>query len=130
MFRLAPGQLPSMTNDSGKLSLVTTTEAMDRVLEAERDASAAVAQCERASAAALEQARAQRRAILERAQARIVALHARAAQAVERLGAEILERHRRAALAEVAQLADPERGRIALERLAARLTTVEQPHTP
>ena len=119
-----------MSSDSGKRALVATTGAMDRVLQAEQDAIAAVAQCEHESAAALEQARAQRRAILERAQARIVALHARAAQAVERLSAEILDRHWCAVQAEVAQLADPQRRQVALEQLAARLTTLEDPHTP
>jgi len=104
---------------------VAATAAMDRVLQAERDALAVVAECERLSAAELEQARQRRRTILERTQARIVALHARAAQALERRAAEILERHLRSATAEVEQLADPQRRQVALERLVARLTTAE-----
>ena len=86
-----------MSDNSGKLSLIATTEAMDRVLKAEQESIAAVAQCERESAAALEQARAQRRVILEHAQARTVALHTRAAQALERRSAEILDQQRQAA---------------------------------
>jgi len=105
--------------------LVATTQAMDRVLQAEREAIAAVGDCEREAAAALEAARLKRRGILERTQARIVALHARAAQAVEKRAAGILAEHRRTATDEVAQLADPARRSAALERLAARLTTAE-----
>jgi ATPase subunit of ABC transporter with duplicated ATPase domains len=114
-----------MSADPGSPSEVAATAAMDRVLQAERHALAALAECERLSAAELEQARQRRRTILEHTQARIVALHARAAQALERRAAEILERHLRSATAEVEQLADPERRRAALERLAARLTTAE-----
>ncbi len=98
---------------------------MDHVLRAERDALAALAECERLSAADLERARQQRRAILEHAQARIIALHARAAQALERRSAAIMEKHLRSSTAEVQQLADPGRRRAALEALAARLTTPE-----
>jgi len=116
-----------MIGDSDKSSAVAITHAMDRVLQAERDALAAIAECERQSASELERARLKRRAILERIQARIVALHARAAEALERRGAAILEQHRRMATAAVEQLADPERRREALERLAARLTTAEGP---
>lgn len=114
-----------MSGDPDSPSEVAATAAMDRVLQAERDALAAVAECERLSAAGLEEARRERRTILERTQARIVALHARAAQALERRAAEILERHLRSATAEVEQLADPGRRQAALERLAARLTTAE-----
>jgi vacuolar-type H+-ATPase subunit H len=99
--------------------------AMDRVLHAERAALAALEECERQSAADLEHARQQRRAILERTQARIVALHERAAQALERRGADIHERHLRSSTAEVEQLADPGRRRVTIERLAARLTTAD-----
>jgi hypothetical protein len=114
-----------VSDDAGTPSLAATTEAMDRVLKAEREASAALGECERQSAADLEQARQQRRAILERTQARIVALHTRAAQALERRAADILENHLRSSTAEVAQLAEPGRRRAALERLAARLTTAD-----
>jgi len=114
-----------MSEDPGNASEAATIGAMDRVLAAERDAIASVTESERQSASDLEQARRQRRAILERTQARIVALHARAVQALERRGAEILEKHLRSATAEVEQLADPRRRRAALERLAAHLTTAE-----
>lgn len=114
-----------MSGDPSSPSEVAATAAMDRVLQAERDALAAVAECERLAAAEIEQARQRRRTILERTQARIVALHARAAQALERRAAEILERHLRSATAEARQLADPERRQRALERLAERLTTAE-----
>lgn len=114
-----------MTPDPSNPSEVAATAAMDRVLQAERDALAAMAECERLSATELEQARERRRTLLERTQARIVALHARAAQALERRGAEILERHLRSATAEVEELADPQRRQAALERLAARLATAE-----
>lgn len=113
----------STTSDPQGATEVATTAAMDRVLQAERNALAAIAECERQSAAAVEQARAQRRALLERTQARIVKLRARVAQALERRAADILERHRRASTAEVQQFADPGRRDVALERLAARLTT-------
>jgi len=114
-----------MTPDPSSAAEVAATAAMARVLQAERDALAAMAECERLSATELEQARQRRRTLLERTQARIVALHARAAQQLERRAAEILERHLRSVTAEVEQLADPERRQTALERLAARLTTVE-----
>ena len=114
-----------MIDDPDQASEGATIRAMDRVLQAERDALAAIADCERHSAGELEQARQQRRTILERTQARIVALHTRAVQALERRAAEILEKHLRSATAAVEQLADPGRRRAALERLAARLTTVE-----
>lgn len=114
-----------MTGDPSSSSEVAAATAMDRVLQAEQDALAAVAECERLSAAELEAARQERRTILERAQVRIVALHARAAENLERRAAEILERHLRSATAEAEQLADPELRHAALERLVARLTTPE-----
>jgi hypothetical protein len=114
-----------VSDETGTPSVAATTQAMDRVLQAEREAIAALSECKRQSAADLEHARQQRRAILERTQARIVALHTRAAQALERRGAEILERHLRSSTAEVEQLADPGRRGAALERLAACLTTAD-----
>jgi len=116
---------PPTNTDPQDATNIAATAAMDRVLEAERDAIAALTECERQSAADLEYARRQRRALLERTQARIVALHARAAHALERRGADILASHLRSSTAEVAQLADPGRRRAALERLAARLTTAD-----
>ncbi len=106
-----------------------TARAMNQVLEAERDAQAAVAQCERACAELLEQARHQRRSILDRAQMRIVALHARAAKRLEREAAELIEQRRKAAAALAGQLSDPGRRGAALDRLAARLTTIAVPET-
>ena len=123
--RGAAGINSTMSHEPDESSALTSSEAMDRVLQAERDALAAVAECERESADTLEQARGRRRALLERTQGRIVALHARAAAALERRSAAILAQHQQAARAEVAQLADPELRRAALERLAARLTTAE-----
>ncbi len=116
-----------MSADPSRSSELAAAAAMDRVLQAERDALAAVTECERLSAAELEAARQERRTLLERTQARIVALHARAAQALERRAAEILERHLRSASAEAEQLADPELRQAALEQLATRLTTPEGP---
>ena len=111
--------------DLSSPSEVAATAAMDRVLQAERDALAAVAECERVSAAELERAREERRTLLERTQARIVRLHGRAAAALERRAADILEGHLRSATAQVEQLADPQRRHAALERLGERLTTAE-----
>jgi hypothetical protein len=65
--------------------------AMDRVLAAEREASLRIAACERHCQEQLERARTERHAILERAQQRIVALHARAAKALEERSAVILK---------------------------------------
>jgi hypothetical protein len=112
-----------MSTEPDEPPLLTAGEAMDRILKAERDGLGAVLECERESAAALEQARQWRRTLLERTQARVIALQARAAAALERRSAGILGRHRQAASAEVAQLADPGRRQAAIERLAARLTT-------
>jgi hypothetical protein len=113
------------SSDPQDVAEVSATAAMDRVLRAEREAIAALSECERQRAADMEHARQQRRAILERTQARIVALHSRAAQALERRAADILEKHLRSSTAEVEQLAAPGRRRAALERLAARLTTAD-----
>jgi len=112
-----------MSGDASSPSEGAATAAMDRVLQAERDALAAVAECERLAAAEIEQARQRRRTGLERTQARIVALHARAAAKLAEGAAEILARHLRSATAEAEQLADPERRQAALERLAAGLTS-------
>jgi hypothetical protein len=54
-------------------------------------------------------------------------LHARAAKSLETRAAELTEERRKSAAAAVKQLADPERRRAALGRLAARLTTTETP---
>jgi len=99
------------------------SDAMDRVLAAERAAQDAIAECERDYGQALESARQQGRAILERAEARIVALHARAAQALTRRAAEAAEQRRVSGTLTVEQLSDPARRAAALVRLAARLTS-------
>jgi hypothetical protein len=98
-------------------------QAIERVLDAERDAQAAVAECERASAVVLEAARQRARGIIERAQGRSVALHGRAAKKVERCAAAFMEQRMKSAAEEVQQLSNPELLRLALERVAAQLTT-------
>jgi vacuolar-type H+-ATPase subunit H len=98
-------------------------QAIERVLEAERAAQAAVAECERAGSVVLEAARQRARGIVERAQARTVALHGRAAKKVERCAAAIMEQRMKTAAEEVKQLSDPDLLRLALERVAAQLTT-------
>jgi hypothetical protein len=95
------------------------------VLEAEREAQAAVAACERAGSEVLETARHQARSIVGRAQARTVALHGRAARKLELCAAAFMEERMKAAAEAVKQLSDPDRLDIALERVAARLTTEE-----
>jgi vacuolar-type H+-ATPase subunit H len=98
-------------------------QAIDGVLEAERDAQAAMAACERAGSKVLEAARQRARGILERAQARTVALHGRAANKLELCAAALMEQRMKTAAAAVKQLSDPGRLRLALERVAAQLTT-------
>lgn len=115
------------SNSSGKDAGSTQPDglivrAMDRVLDAERAAQAALAECERQCDQMLDRSREQRRAILEHAQARIVALHARAAQALELRMAAIIEQHRQSAAATTARLSDPARHSDALQRLATELT--------
>ena len=98
-------------------------QAIDRVLEAERDAQAAVAACEGAGSKVLEAARQRARSISEGAQARTVALHGRAAKKLELCAAALMEQRMKAAAEAVKQLSDPGRLRVALERVAAQLTT-------
>jgi hypothetical protein len=98
-------------------------QAIARVLDAEREAQAAVAECERSGSVVLEAARQRARGIVERAQARTVALHGRAAKKVERCAAAFMEQRMKSAAEEVKQLSDPELLRLALERVAAQLTT-------
>jgi vacuolar-type H+-ATPase subunit H len=98
-------------------------QAIDRVLEAERDAQAAVAVCERAGSKILESARQRARSIVERGQARTVALHGRAAKNLERCAADLMEQRMKSAAEAVKQLSDPGRFGAALERVAAQLTT-------
>jgi vacuolar-type H+-ATPase subunit H len=98
-------------------------QAIDGVLEAERDAQAAVAACERAGSKVLEAARQRAGGIFERAQARAVALHGRAAKKLELCASDIMEQRMKAAAETVKQLSDPGRLGVALERVAALLTT-------
>jgi len=98
-------------------------QAIDGVLEAERDAQATVAACERAGSKVLEAARQRARGIFERAQARSVALHGRAAKKLELCAAALMEQRMKTAAEAVKQLSDPGRLRLALERVAAQLTT-------
>jgi vacuolar-type H+-ATPase subunit H len=98
-------------------------QAIEGVLKAERDAQAAVAVCEQAASKTLEAARQQARGILERAEARTVALHGRAAKKVELCAAALMEQSLRTATEAVKQLSDPGRLGLALDRVAAQLTT-------
>jgi vacuolar-type H+-ATPase subunit H len=98
-------------------------QAIDGVLEAERDAQAAVAACELAGSKVLEAARQRARGIFERAQARSVALHGRAAKKLELCAAALMEQRMKTAAEAVKQLSDPGRLDVALERVAAQLTT-------
>jgi hypothetical protein len=98
-------------------------QAIEAVLQAEREAQAAVAACEAAGSKVLEAAREQARGIFERAQARTVALHGRAAKKVELCAAAVMEQRMKTAAEAVKQLSDPGRLRVALERVAAQLTT-------
>jgi hypothetical protein len=94
--------------------------AMERVLDSEQESQRRIADCEQRCQEELEQARAQRRAILERAQARIVALHTRAAGALEQRSAEILARGRQAAQ-KAAAPPPAQRVEAALTRLVTQL---------
>jgi hypothetical protein len=98
-------------------------QAIDGVLEAERDAQAAVAACERAGSKVLEAARQRARGILERAQSRTVALHGRAARELELCAAAVMQQRMKTATEAVNQLSDPGRLKLALERVTAQLTT-------
>jgi hypothetical protein len=98
-------------------------QAIDGVLEAERDAQAAVAACELAGSKVLEAARQRARGISERAQERTVALHGRAAKKLELCAAALMEQRMKTAAEAVKQLSDPGRLDVALERVAAQLTT-------
>lgn len=104
-----------------------TANPIELVLEAEREAQAAVAACEGAGAKVLEAARQQARGIVERAQARAVALHGRAARKLELSAAALMEQRMKIAAEAVKQLSDPARLGVALETVAAQLTTEAAP---
>jgi vacuolar-type H+-ATPase subunit H len=98
-------------------------QAIESVLEAERQAQAAVAACERAGSKVLEAARERARSILECALARAVALHGRAAKKLELCAAALMEQRMKIAAETVKELSDPGLLGPALERVAAQLTT-------
>jgi hypothetical protein len=95
--------------------------AIDRVLDAEHIAQAAIADCEKQGLESLEQARQQRRSILERAQQRVVALHIRAARALEQRVAQVREPHGRTVAGTMAPEIDHTRVQAAINKLADRL---------
>ncbi len=115
-------ELPAQTDHNGESSYdLRVSQAIDRVLEAERLAQAAVASCETQGRESVERARQRRRIILERAQQRIVALHTRAARTIERRVAQVNEQHGKAVAGGMAQDADHARLQAAIETLADRL---------
>ena len=61
----------------------------------------------------------------ERAQARSVALHGRAAKRVELCATALMEQRMKTAAEAVKKLSDPDRLRLALERVTEQLTTEE-----
>jgi hypothetical protein len=97
--------------------------AMNRVLESEREAQAAIAEQERHCSEQLEQARQKRRALLEHAQARIVALHTRAAKALQQRATAIAEQAARSEQNSAPEPGSAERWDGAIRRLLERLTT-------
>jgi hypothetical protein len=107
--------------ETGKNPLAA--QAIDRVLDAEREARATVAVCEKAGSTAVEAARQIARGIVERAEARTVALHGRAAKNLDRCATALMELRMKKAAEVVRQLSDPGRLGVALERVAAQLTT-------
>jgi hypothetical protein len=116
------GSDSSQQDERHPSSEVLVTRAMDSVLQSEREAQAALDECERECEHLLELSREQRRVIVERARARIVALHNRAAKALETRTTELAQQRRQAAAAAAVQLSDPGPRSSALERLTARLT--------
>jgi hypothetical protein len=102
------------------------TEAMNRVLAAEREASDAIASAQRAAESLIESARERRRRILESARRRATTLHVRA-QARLRAALDELEHGH----GSPGSAADDMRAlaREAIDGLARRLTSVDhEPH--
>ena len=99
-------------------------DAINRVLDAERETSAAIVAAQAAAQTAIEAAREQRRRILETARRRVVDMHERAqvglAARLERLDATASTED-----SDVSSLADV--AATALHRIAARLTTGDAP---
>jgi vacuolar-type H+-ATPase subunit H len=100
-----------------------TSNPIECVLEAERDAQAVVAACEGAGSKLLEAAREQARGITEHAHARAVGLHARAARKLELGAAALMEQRMKCAAEAVKHLSEPGRLGLALQAVAAQLTT-------
>jgi vacuolar-type H+-ATPase subunit H len=119
----SPGQT---RHDDGARDDTRIAHAIDRVLEAERAAQSAIADCEQQGQESLEGARQQRRAILERAQQRIVALHTRAARALEQRLAQVREQQARRVAGAVAQTTDTARMLGAIEKLVDRLLSADE----
>jgi hypothetical protein len=71
----------------------------------------------------LEAARQRARGIIERAQARTVSLQGRAAQNLEQCAVQLMAQRMKVSAEAVKQLQDPQRLRLALERVATRLTS-------
>lgn len=103
-------------------------EAMNRVLESERQAEATIADVESRCKEQVERARGERRAILDRAQSRIVRLHTRAAQILEQRRGEIAAAARQSA-ARIGTDEAPERLEVALEQLVSQLIGPAPPPT-
>lgn len=95
-------------------------DAINRVLDAERETSAAIVAAQASAQAAIEAAREQRRRILETARRRVVDMHERA-QAGLTARLEQLDAAATTEDSDVSSLADV--AAIALHRLAARLTS-------
>jgi hypothetical protein len=96
--------------------------AIDRVLEAERAAQSAIAECEKQCQESLERARQERRTILERTHERVVALHTKAARALELRNTQLREQQGQAVATAGTQHDDHARAQAALEKLADWLT--------
>lgn len=99
----------------------TVADAIDRVLQAERETAAAIAAAEEAAAAAIAAAREKRRSLLEAARRRSVRMHERAQALLARRLAEL---EGAAASAQAHDAGDLAAGvALAIERIAERLTT-------
>jgi vacuolar-type H+-ATPase subunit H len=117
--------LPAQTQHGSEVpDDLRVAHAIDRVLETERAAQSAIAECEKQCQESLERARQERRAILERARERVVALHTKAARALELRNPQVREQHRQAVATAATQHADHPQAQAAIEKLADWLTAV------
>ena len=118
-----PMDLPTQTQGGSAVpDDLRVAHAIDRVLEAERAAQSAIAECEKQCQESLERARQERRTILERTHERVVALHTKAARALELRNTQVREQHRQAVATAATQHADHARAQAAIEKLADWLT--------